>query len=46
MIESVVICLITVAEVAEKVIWNAIIDDPILFLRYFLEKLTHKDKQV
>ncbi|XP_021380201.1 protein unc-80 homolog isoform X3 [Mizuhopecten yessoensis] len=36
---------ISVAEVAEKVIWTCIVEDPILFLRHFLEKLTHKDKQ-
>ncbi|KAL3872189.1 hypothetical protein ACJMK2_040132 [Sinanodonta woodiana] len=36
---------IAVSEVAGKVIWNCMIEEPVLFLRYFLEKLTHKDKQ-
>ncbi|KAK3087178.1 hypothetical protein FSP39_002695 [Pinctada imbricata] len=36
---------VSVSEVAEKVIWNCIVEDPALFLRYFLEKLTHRDKQ-
>ncbi|XP_052063828.1 protein unc-80 homolog [Mytilus californianus] len=35
---------ISVSEVSEKVIWNALVDDPVLFLRHFLEKLTVKDK--
>ena len=34
------------SEVAEKMIWNCLVEDPILFLRHFLEKLTHKDKYV
>ena len=34
------------SEVAEKIIWNCLVEDPILFLRHFLEKLTHKDKYV
>ncbi|KAH9525120.1 Protein unc-80 [Bulinus truncatus] len=36
---------VSVAEVANKVIWDCIVDDPILFLRHFLEKLTVKDRQ-
>ncbi|CAG5120059.1 unnamed protein product, partial [Candidula unifasciata] len=36
---------VSVAEVAYKVIWDCIVDDPILFLRHFLEKLTNKDRQ-
>ena len=38
--------LFAVSEVAEKIIWNCLVEDPILFLRHFLEKLTHKDKYV
>jgi hypothetical protein len=38
------IYIFIVSEVAEKVIWNAIVDDPVLFLRHFLEKLTVKEK--
>ena len=37
---------ISVSEVAEKVIWNCVVEDPNLFLRHFLEKMTHKDKHV
>ncbi|GFO03526.1 unc-80-like protein, partial [Plakobranchus ocellatus] len=36
---------VSVAEVAYKVIWDCIVDDPILFLRHFLEKLTNRDRQ-
>ncbi|XP_071097692.1 protein unc-80 homolog [Haliotis cracherodii] len=36
---------ISVTEVASKVIWDCIVEDPVLFLRHFLEKLTHKDRQ-
>ncbi|KAK6194683.1 hypothetical protein SNE40_000272 [Patella caerulea] len=36
---------ISVCEVASKVIWDSIVEDPILFFRHFLEKLTNKDKQ-
>lgn len=35
---------VAVCEVAEKIIWNCLVEDPILFMRHFLEKLTHKDK--
>jgi hypothetical protein len=35
-----------VSEVANKIIWDCIVDDPILFLRHFLEKLTNKERQV
>ena len=38
------IYIFIVSEVAEKVIWNAVVDDPVLFLRHFLEKLTVKEK--
>ena len=37
---------IAVSEVAEKVIWSSLVEDPALFLRTFLEKLTNRDKQV
>lgn len=37
---------VSVNEVAEKVIWNCMVEDPVLFLRHFLEKLTHRDKLV
>ncbi|KAL5011899.1 hypothetical protein ScPMuIL_010450 [Solemya velum] len=36
---------IAVSEVAGKIIWNCLVEDPILFLRHFLEKLTNKDRQ-
>ncbi|XP_023931089.1 protein unc-80 homolog isoform X1 [Lingula anatina] len=36
---------ISVCEVAEKVIWLCLVEDPALFLRHFLEKMTNKDKQ-
>ncbi|KAK7491630.1 hypothetical protein BaRGS_00017083 [Batillaria attramentaria] len=36
---------VAVSEVASKVIWDCIVDDPILFLRHFLEKLTNKERQ-
>ncbi|KAL4233067.1 Protein unc-80 [Mactra antiquata] len=35
---------VAVSEVAEKIIWNCLVEDPVLFMRHFLEKLTHKDK--
>jgi len=34
-----------VCAVAEKVIWDCLVDEPTLFLRVFLEKLTHRDRQ-
>jgi len=34
-----------VCAVAEKVIWDCLVEEPTLFLRVFLEKLTHRDKQ-
>ncbi|KAK7094571.1 hypothetical protein V1264_006106 [Littorina saxatilis] len=36
---------VSVSEVANKIIWDCIVDDPILFLRHFLEKLTNKERQ-
>ncbi|XP_074657337.1 protein unc-80 homolog [Tubulanus polymorphus] len=36
---------ISVAEVADKVIWSSLVEEPILFFRHFLEKLTVRDKQ-
>ncbi|XP_052242651.1 protein unc-80 homolog isoform X2 [Dreissena polymorpha] len=35
---------VAVNEVAEKVIWNCIVEDPVLFMRHFLEKITHREK--
>lgn len=34
------------ADTARNVIWKCLVDDPALFLRHFLEKLTNKDRQV
>lgn len=42
--QIITVLIFTVSEVSEKVIWNALVDDPVLFLRHFLEKLTVKDK--
>ncbi|ELU18575.1 hypothetical protein CAPTEDRAFT_203821 [Capitella teleta] len=36
---------VAVSEVAEKVIWNCLVEEPTLFLRTFLEKITQRDKQ-
>ncbi|CAB3399025.1 unnamed protein product [Caenorhabditis bovis] len=36
---------VSVGDVAKKVIWSCIVEDPSLFLRHFLEKLTHRDRQ-
>uniref|UniRef100_A0A8R1DJA0 UNC80 domain-containing protein n=1 Tax=Caenorhabditis japonica TaxID=281687 RepID=A0A8R1DJA0_CAEJA len=36
---------VSVADVAKKVIWTCIVEDPSLFLRHFLEKLTNRDRQ-
>ncbi|VDM36879.1 unnamed protein product [Toxocara canis] len=36
---------ISVSDVAKKVIWSCIVEDPALFLRHFLEKLTNRDRQ-
>ncbi|MFH4982180.1 hypothetical protein AB6A40_008889, partial [Gnathostoma spinigerum] len=36
---------ISVSDVAKKVIWSCICEDPALFLRHFLEKLTNRDRQ-
>jgi len=38
-------CACKVCAVAEKVIWECLVEEPTLFLRVFLEKLTHRDKQ-
>ena len=40
------VSMFVVSEVADKVIWSCLVEEPTLFLRTFLEKLTHKDKQV
>ena len=37
---------VAVSEVAEKVIFSSLVEEPQLFFRTFLEKLTHKDRQV
>ncbi|CAE1324419.1 UNC80 [Acanthosepion pharaonis] len=36
---------ISVADMARKVIWKCLVEDPALFLRHFLEKLTNKERQ-
>ncbi|XP_064639472.1 protein unc-80 homolog [Lineus longissimus] len=36
---------ISVSEVAEKIIWWCLVEDPPLFFRHFLEKLTKKESQ-
>ena len=33
-------------EVAEQLIWQCLVEDPALFLRTFLEKLTNRDRRV
>ena len=38
--------VVAVSEVAEKVIFSSLVEEPQLFFRTFLEKLTHKDRQV
>ena len=43
---TVLALLRSVSEVANKIIWDSIVDDPVLFLRHFLEKLTNKERQV
>lgn len=37
---------ISVSQVAEKIVWYCLVEDTPLFLRTFLEKITHRDKQV
>lgn len=37
---------VAVSEVARKVVWTCLVEDPVLFLRHFLEKITHRDRQV
>ncbi|CAI5452393.1 unnamed protein product [Caenorhabditis angaria] len=37
---------VSVGDTAKKVIWTCIVEDPSLFLRHFLEKLTNRDRQV
>jgi len=39
------VCVCEVCAVAEKVIWDCLVEEPTLFLRLFLEKLTHRDRQ-
>jgi len=34
-----------VCAVAEKVVWDCLVEEPTLFLRVFLEKLTQRDRQ-
>ena len=34
-----------VCAVAEKVIWDCLVEEPTLFLRTFLEKLTNRNRQ-
>ncbi|PIC30809.1 hypothetical protein B9Z55_021926 [Caenorhabditis nigoni] len=36
---------VSVGDVAKKVIWTCIVEEPQLFLRHFLEKLTNRDRQ-
>ena len=43
--DGVCACVCEVCSVAEKVIWDCLVEEPTLFLRVFLEKLTHRDKQ-
>ena len=33
-------------EVARRLVWRCLVDDPVLFFRTILEQLTKKDKQV
>ncbi|VDN45414.1 unnamed protein product [Gongylonema pulchrum] len=35
----------SVSDIAKKIIWSCIVEDPALFLRHFLEKLTNRDRQ-
>ena len=37
--------MLTVCEVAEKVIWKCLVEEPTLFLRTFLEELTNGDRR-
>ena len=36
----------SVMEVARRLVWRCLVDDPVLFFRTILEQLTKKDKQV
>uniref|UniRef100_A0A158R4L5 UNC80 domain-containing protein n=1 Tax=Syphacia muris TaxID=451379 RepID=A0A158R4L5_9BILA len=36
---------VTVSDTARRIIWLCIVEDPALFLRHFLEKLTNRDRQ-
>ncbi|KAJ1363609.1 Unc-80p [Parelaphostrongylus tenuis] len=36
---------ISVSDVSRKVIWTCIVEDPSLFFRHFLEKLTNRERQ-
>ncbi|VDN04676.1 unnamed protein product [Thelazia callipaeda] len=35
----------SVSDVAEKIIWSCIVEDPALFFRHFLEKITNRTRQ-
>ncbi|CAG9539348.1 unnamed protein product, partial [Cercopithifilaria johnstoni] len=35
----------SVSDIAKKIIWSCIVEDPALFLRHFLEKLTNRKRQ-
>uniref|UniRef100_A0A158QN60 DUF3453 domain-containing protein n=1 Tax=Haemonchus placei TaxID=6290 RepID=A0A158QN60_HAEPC len=37
---------VSVGDVSRKVIWTCIVEDPSLFFRHFLEKLTNRERQV
>ncbi|CAI4225052.1 unnamed protein product [Auanema sp. JU1783] len=38
-------CGLSVGDVAKKIIWTCIVEEPSLFLRHFLEKLTNRERQ-
>ena len=40
------IIFILVSALADKIVWNCLVEDAALFLRYFFEKITQKDKKV
>ena len=35
-----------VGEITKKIVWTCLVEDPSLFMRHFLEKLTSKERQV
>uniref|UniRef100_A0A915PNH9 Uncharacterized protein n=1 Tax=Setaria digitata TaxID=48799 RepID=A0A915PNH9_9BILA len=35
----------SVSDTAKKIVWSCIVEDPALFLRHFLEKLTNRERQ-